>query len=176
MNALEKHVEPLHEYPNEYASLIDGMALVQKSSVVGLAFGQFADQLLQSVLAVSRNAERIDVIFDVYQAGSIKTAERIRRSCGQIVIRNIVPTCPIRQWHEFLSTSSNKIELIRFIAGHWKNHDHFINVESGKFFVALDNRCIELSNNGERIVEQLACKQGGRYKDLLSFTTCYPQP
>ena len=75
MNALEKYVEPLHEYPDEYASLIDGMALVQKSSVVSLTFGQFADQLLQSVLAVSRNAERIDVIFDVYQAGSIKTTD-----------------------------------------------------------------------------------------------------
>ena len=140
-------------------SIIDGMALVQKMKPSGATFQQLADNLLKSILSISKNAEIIDVVFYVYKDDSIKNAERIRRSSGQIAIRKIVPSSPVNQWSQFLSMGSNKAALDRFFVSQWSNHQHFTTVDRGTFLVTVDDVCMELSRHGERSMFHLKCSQ-----------------
>lgn len=43
-------------------------------------FGEFADMILSRILSLSKEAERVDIGFDVYQENSIKAGERLRRT------------------------------------------------------------------------------------------------
>jgi hypothetical protein len=65
LNELEKLTEPLDSLPDDYASIFDGMAIVQKARATGLTFGELAHQMFQSILLSCRGAKRIDVVFDV---------------------------------------------------------------------------------------------------------------
>ena len=57
------------------------MAYVRKVKTKPLkTFGEFCDVFLTSILNVSQNASRIDMVFDTYIEGSVKDSERLRRS------------------------------------------------------------------------------------------------
>lgn len=58
--------------PNPSATVIDGMALVQKSKGYHKTFGQLAARILNSALRDGHGSERIDIVFDVYKDNSIK--------------------------------------------------------------------------------------------------------
>ena len=53
-------------------------------------------KLLNYVLNSGKFASRIDVVFDVYKENSIKDVERARRSSGDLVLKQIVPTSKIK--------------------------------------------------------------------------------
>ena len=65
LNEVEKLTEPLDSLPDAYASIFDGMAIVQKARATELTFGELAHQTFQSILSSSRGTKRIDVVFDV---------------------------------------------------------------------------------------------------------------
>ena len=80
---LEKLVQTTAEIlsPSVY-----GMALVQKLKVSDqMTFGQIADAALSRVLQEGGNSRRIDVVFDVNNEISIKSAERQQREEGESV-------------------------------------------------------------------------------------------
>ena len=79
MHELEKGVIPLAIIPNNHCSIIDGMALVRKLSVVGKTFDEYGDSFFDAARLLSKGAGRIDIVFDVYRDQSIKNAERTRR-------------------------------------------------------------------------------------------------
>ena len=58
------------------ATLIDGMALVQKVEGEHKTFGQVASSILASAVREGHHSSRIDIVFDVYKDHSIKAAER----------------------------------------------------------------------------------------------------
>lgn len=72
LNDVEKLMEPLDSWPDDYASIFDDMAIVQKAHTTELAH-----QMFQSILSSSKGAKHIDVVFDVYMENSIKSAERL---------------------------------------------------------------------------------------------------
>ena len=75
---LEKLVQPTAEMPSPSVYVIDGM--VQKLKVSDqMTFGQIADAALSHVLQEGGNSRRINVVFDVYNQISIKSAEREQR-------------------------------------------------------------------------------------------------
>ena len=61
---------------------------VQISKIV--TFEHFAKRLLDSISKTGKKASQIHVVFDVYNSGSIKTAERIRRISGKLLFCTIV--------------------------------------------------------------------------------------
>ena len=76
---------------SDYINVIDGMAFVKKLKVKSnVAFREMSEKLLDEILKTSRNTSQIHVVFDVYKTDSIKDAERIRRSSGQLQFRTIV--------------------------------------------------------------------------------------
>ena len=97
------------------------MVAVRKLKVnSNVTFKEMSEKLLCNVLKTSKNASQIHVVFDVYKSDSIKNAERIRRSSGQLQFHNIVATQKIKQWNQFLSSGDNKMQLIDFIVKQWQ--------------------------------------------------------
>ncbi|KAJ8378403.1 hypothetical protein AAFF_G00242910 [Aldrovandia affinis] len=78
---LEKQVLPAETIPGPFATIIDGMSLVQKMKGNDQTFSQRAASALTQILHEGARSQRIDVVFDVYQEDSIKNAERANRGC-----------------------------------------------------------------------------------------------
>ena len=82
--------------------------------------------LLQTVLNRDGNSRRIDSAIDVYLNHSFKNAKRTRRGSRTLLFQNLNPMQPIKQWNQFLSSSQNKKELVKFIVNHWKQKTPFM--------------------------------------------------
>ena len=78
-SALQKAVAPADAPPTGSATVIDGMMLVQKIQKDQGTFGDVAASLHALVLAEGQSSQRIDVVFDRYNAQSIKNIERSQR-------------------------------------------------------------------------------------------------
>ena len=68
-----------------------------------------SEKLLDEIFKTSTNASQIHAVFDVYKTDSIKNAEQIRRSSGQLQFPTIVASQKIKQWNQFLSSGDNKM-------------------------------------------------------------------
>ena len=122
LHKLEGSVEPLSTVKGRHAIIFDGMACVRQMKTAQMTWGQFAETLLMYVLSMGRQAERVDVVFDVYIENSIKDVERNRRAGGTslVKLKKIISSAPIKQWTEFLASSDNKNLLVEFIVREWQ--------------------------------------------------------
>ena len=120
----------IEELPLNYYMIIDGMAAVRQLKASGLTYKEFAEKLLKSVIKIVKNAKRIDVVFDVYLDNSIKNVDRNRRSHGDLMPNQILPTSQIKQWNLLLLSNSNKNKVTQFIVNEWKSLGNLIeNIE-----------------------------------------------
>ena len=88
--------------------------------------GEMSHILLQTVLNRDGNSRRIDSVIDVYLDHSFKNAKKTRRGSRTRLFQNLNPMQPIKQWNQFLSSSQNKKELVKFIVNHWKQKTPFM--------------------------------------------------
>ena len=153
-------IQPVVETIESAATIIDGMAMIQKVKASGITYMQLAKQLLVMALAIGRNSSRIDVVFDQYHERSIKNAERFRRSTSSLVIKSIVSTQPIQQWVNFLSSWNNKRELINFVLEQWRKGPlRFLITDGKKLFVAVNDECCCLTRNNSELIDNLNSNQ-----------------
>jgi len=119
---LEKLVQTTAEILSPSVYVIDGMALVQKLKVSDqMTFGQIADAALSRVLQEGGNSRRIDVVFDVYNEISIKSAERQKREEGEsVTYKNLTAGQKVKQFRNFLRNRQNKNSLITFFNDYWR--------------------------------------------------------
>ena len=111
----------MEQFQSDYINIIDGMVAVRKLKVnSNVTFKKMSETLLYNVLKTSKNASQIHVVFYVYKSDSIKNAERIRRSSGQLQFHNIVAIQKIKQWNQFLSSGDNKMQLTDFTVNQWQ--------------------------------------------------------
>ena len=96
MHKLEKNSECIFSVEGKNALIIDGMAYIKQLKVIEMTYGSFAANLLATILSVGKDAQRIDVVFDVYRLQSIKNIERNRRVCGNLSFKQILPTAEIK--------------------------------------------------------------------------------
>ena len=83
--ALEKNIEYVESVPQNSATLLDGIAVVQKLIIdQSNTFGDIAQKFSGSILQTGFTSKRIDVVFDVYMENSIKNAERERRGTSSL--------------------------------------------------------------------------------------------
>lgn len=73
------------------------MALIQKIKVRGITFSELAKQIFQHVLNITPKPVRTDLVFGVYKENSIKDAERVRRSTGDVRFQAIRGEQPTKQ-------------------------------------------------------------------------------
>ena len=119
---LEKLVQKTAEILRPSVYVIDGMALVQKFKVSDqMTFAQIADAALSRVLQEGGNNRRINVVFDVYNEISIKSAEREQREEGEsVTYKNLTAGQKVKQLRNFLRNRQNKNSLITFFNDHWR--------------------------------------------------------
>ena len=82
---LEKDVANVNFPSGLRATIVDAKAVVQIVHGENLTFEEVSDTVLNKVLNDGRGSSRIDVVFDIYQEKSIKTAERAER-CSKLGI------------------------------------------------------------------------------------------
>ena len=107
--------------PEVDVKIIDGAALMhildpKKSNVAVKTFGDFSQILF--VPYISRQLQsvvRLDVVWDVYKPGSLKSATRERRGTGEAL--RVTPSTRLpSNWKTFLRVDSNKTGLFKHLA------------------------------------------------------------
>ena len=100
---MEKKVAITDNYPRDATTIYDGMAVLQKfKPPIGATFAVVADKLFAVV--TSNSSKRIDVVFDVYKAISIK---RWKRANGSVAItyHQILPGYQVKNWSKLLMSA-----------------------------------------------------------------------
>ena len=90
LHMLEKDVDPIEDIVEQVITIVDGMAVVQKTRTCDKTFGQLAECVLRTVVNLGKQSDTIHLVFDVYRDESIKNAERIRRGEGNLVFQNLI--------------------------------------------------------------------------------------
>ena len=125
MQLPEKGTAAVQRYPENACSIYDGMALLQRfQSPSGATFVVLADKIFDAV--TSNPSRRVDVVFDVYFDVSIRNAERAKRSsCSEgAKCKNILQAYPIKSWKKFMSTQTNKTEVVHFLVSQRKKSEY----------------------------------------------------
>ena len=119
---LEKNVSPAEHIPAPSTSIIDGMSIIQKINGSNKTLSQLAELAMKQILNEGAQSSRIDVVFDVYHKHSIKDTERMNRGANTCTFqcKNLTGGQHVQQWRKFLSNSSNKMNLIKFLSEEWK--------------------------------------------------------
>ena len=115
------NVHALERYPTTVGNTYDCMAILQKLKLPAEATFRLMEKKVFS--AVTNNtSRRIDVVCDSYPDISIKNAERSKRSADSERVRykNILPGRPIKSWTKFLTVSSYKTEVVKFLFAEWE--------------------------------------------------------
>ena len=142
---LEKQVLSAETIPEPFATIIDGMSLIQKLKGNDQTFSQLAESELTHLLHEGVRSHRIDVVFDTYREDSIKNAERSNRGRTRgIQLRNMVSGHRVQQWRTFLSSSPNKANLIRF--KDWKTTNLRGKLNDDQLYVASEETCLRITN------------------------------
>ena len=130
------------------------MAYVRQLKVNNLTYKEFAARLLKYIVRCVRSTTRISVVFDVYGENLIKDVERLRRSSGESVIKNIVATSSIKQWNQLLSSGDFKNKLVDYFVTEWKKDRSAI---GDKTIFVTNNRFLayKLTTDLHQMVEEL---------------------
>jgi hypothetical protein len=97
--------------------VLDGAAVVQMLNPGQCrTFVDYADKIfLPHIETHLRKANRVDLVWDQYLTGSLKTATRAKRGSG--VRRKVLPSAELpRNWADFLHCAENKTELFHFLS------------------------------------------------------------
>lgn len=110
----QEHLNDTEKHPNACCIVFDFMlhahiiAAAVRSQMQ--TFGEFAETILKRFISLSKNAERVDIIFDTYNTASIKYGERQRRMKKNpidIVITNELTPLP-KDMDAFWASNNNK--------------------------------------------------------------------
>jgi len=146
--------------PDNFATVTDGMSLVQKVKGEQVTFGDVATAVLLMVLKEGNCSKRIDVVFDTYKENSIKNSERLLR--GEETghhLQSIASTQIVRQWRNFLSRASNKTSVIAFMVSEWKGTQHRGKLGEKTLYATTGEECFKITSDGCIQVASLQCNQ-----------------
>ena len=142
---LEKNVSPAEAIPTPSTCIIDGMGLVQRMNGNNKTFAQLVESVLAMVLYVGGQSGRIDVVFDVYRQPSIKDSARLKDASTTVQYTYLARGHTIQQWRKFLSSSFNKMSLIKFLVGEWKGQRYRDMLQSKALYVTCEETCFKMT-------------------------------
>ena len=128
MEYLEKLCTSFGETPPVDVIILDGAAIINMLKPIGVkTFQEYAPLVfLPYVKSLLRSVTRMDIIWDVYLAGSLKSIAREKRGKGvrrRVAAPNTIPG----NWQEFLKLEDKKTELFNFLA-------HQVSCQYGMFY------------------------------------------
>lgn len=157
---LEKNVSAAEEIPTPSATIIDGMGLVQKLNGSNKTFGQVAELAFTHILHEGGQSKRIDIVFDVYRSNSIKHAERVNRGADNALhYKKLACGNHVQQWRKFLSGSSNKTSLIKFLTDEWKLSKYREKLKDKVLYVTCEQYCFKVTEDKWEEVPDLESTQ-----------------
>ena len=128
---------------NNCTSIYDGMAVLKKLRFPpGATFRTVIEQVFN--LVTSTEGKRVDVVFDVYRDVSIKNVERFKKVCKAadgVKYKNILAVYVIKSWSKFLSVSSNKTELVKFLLEQWQSEELRLKLSDCTMYVTCEYEC-----------------------------------
>lgn len=137
VHEIEKHLgstsdsSPPHTTCTVFDFMLHARAIAAAASSSMKTFGDLAEKILNRITALSKEAERVDVVFDLYQENSIKAGERLRRTKKDPVhmtISNSLTALP-KDMDAFWSSIHNKNQLQKFFQTYVLHHqEHFSRV------------------------------------------------
>ena len=137
--ARQKQVLPAETIPEPSVTITDGMSLVRKMKGNHQTFSQHAYSALTHILHEGVRSHRIDLFFATYREDWIKNVDISNMN----IVQNTVPCHRIHQWREFLSSSVNKANLIRFLVVEWKTRKP----SDKQLYVSSEVICLHFSND-----------------------------
>ncbi len=154
--AFEKNIEYIESVPQNSATFLDGMAVIQKLKIdQSNTFGDVAQKFSASILQAGFERKQVDVAFDVYIKNSIKNAERERRGTSSLQFGTLLEKSKVKQWKNFLSSSENKTLLIRFLIAKLKEPDFFNRLRNKELYVTDGASCFKITRAGFHEVGEL---------------------
>ena len=117
VKCMEKLVEKKIDTPQVEATIIDGAVIVQMLNPgMAATFKEYADFVFKPYILKQLEAvHRVDVVWDVYRADSLKSTARERRGTG--TRRRVASSSKLpKNCKSFLHVSDNKIKLFLFLA------------------------------------------------------------
>ena len=98
------------------------------------------------------------MVFDIYRNESIKNAEIVRRSTGNLLFKKIFENQQIKQWNAFLPSAIHKTALINFLVEDWEEIAPHL-LEEKVLFFAFEEKCYCFSQHGKVEVAVLQSNQ-----------------
>lgn len=108
------------ETPQVIAKIIDGAALIhslnpQKCALTIKTFDDYSKLVtIPHLMKQLQTVKRVDVVWDIYKADSLKSSARLARGTG-VPIHINGNTRILQSWKSFLRGDSNKAALITFL-------------------------------------------------------------
>lgn len=162
LHQLERYTEPVEDVPVNAALVVDAMAMLQSLNSPAVTFGELAKQIFDMLtLSFVAPNSRVDFVIDRYPTISIKESERRcrRKERGTIRVHILSSSqkLPIQR-KKFLSNSSNKEDLLHFLAEEWSRQEYVATrLTSGKSLFVTDRaECYRLTRSEEGKVCQEA--------------------
>ena len=168
MQELEKNITPssirVPHSEEDTMIVIDFMAYARKVPVKKLnlkTFGDFVQNLWKTFCYLSKDAKRIDIIFDLYIDDSIKQFERNRRSKSEsietTIKRNDQPLP--KELDKFWASNENKMKLQQhFIKYVLETYNEEKVVYLGGSHLDKPSSCIKISMGNAILVRMLNCE------------------
>ena len=156
---IEDGVSSADSIPSPYACIIDGMSLVNKTSGDNRIFGDTAESIFMYVIQSGTGSRRIDIVFDVYKAKSIKTAEREGRGEATGLIHGHIVAGQKIQWRRLLRSSASKTALITFLCQTWKSHLYREKLGSKVLLITCQDQCFKVTKDDSEAVDDLTSFQ-----------------
>ena len=128
-------IPPQDIQPNTDVLLIDGSMLVHANSPKTETFSEYAKTFAKKISDSTKKHMRVDVIFDQYRNGSLKSHTRSLRGDGRKC--KVMPNGKVpKNWKGFLRNSSNKTDLFDLLA------KSIYSIETGIVYATVANSSI----------------------------------
>ena len=116
LHCLELCEKQLLHTSNVDAITLDGAVVHMLHTGTSRTFQYYADTVFGSyILSQLQNANRVDIVWDVYMENSLKATTREKRGRG--IRRRVASTTVLPpKWKDFLHLDENKTELFRFLS------------------------------------------------------------
>ncbi len=165
---LESKVLPVEEVPHPSATVIDAMGLMNKLHGENQTFSELSDHVFSQMLHAGHGSDIIDVVFDVYDSDSIKSAECIQRGSTEgTAFSNIMPGHKIKNWMQLISCMRARTNV--FLAESWKGQKIREKLGRKCMFVTSSDRCIKLTESGWQEIDYLQSTQ----EEAPTLVSCY---
>ena len=163
---LQTNVTVADQLPENSASVVDGMNLVQRVKGGQATFGDIVTTILSMALSEGSQSNRIDIVFDTYRGTLSRTVRDQHKVLTGHQLQGITGTQIVNKWRSFLTRVNNKTSLITFIVSEWRKVEYREKLQE-ILYVTVNDKCYRITSHGSQLSSASRKKQMGAYLYML---------